>query len=79
MYRFGIVGTGWRSLFYLRVARACPEQFEIAGVVTREDLAEQSVDDIKDVDGMGEERAADLIMKAREMWFEHEEGYSERQ
>ena len=50
-----------------------------AGVVTREDLAEQSVDDIKDIDGMGEERAADLIMKAREMWFEHEEGYSERQ
>jgi predicted dehydrogenase len=36
MYRFGIVGTGWRSLFYLRAASACPEMFEIAGVVTRD-------------------------------------------
>ena len=36
MYRFGIVGTGWRSLFYLRAARACPERFEISGVVTRD-------------------------------------------
>ena len=33
--RFGIVGTGWRSAFFLRVARAKPEQFEVVGFVSR--------------------------------------------
>jgi N utilization substance protein A len=39
------------------------------GVVTMEDLAEQAVDELLDIDGMTEERAAALIMKAREPWF----------
>lgn len=39
------------------------------GVVTMEDLAEQSVDDLLDVDGIDQEKAAALIMKAREPWF----------
>ena len=39
------------------------------GVVTMEDLAEQSVDDLMEIPGMDEERAAQLIMKAREPWF----------
>lgn len=39
------------------------------GVITMEDLAEQAVDELLDVDGMTEERAAALIMKAREPWF----------
>jgi len=33
--RFGVVGSGWRCLFYLRVARARPDLFEVAGVVSR--------------------------------------------
>lgn len=33
--KFGIVGSGWRCLFYLRVARARPDLFEVAGVVSR--------------------------------------------
>jgi predicted dehydrogenase len=33
--RFGVVGTGWRTEFYLRVARARPDLFEVAGVVSR--------------------------------------------
>lgn len=40
------------------------------GVVTMEDLAEQSVDELLGIDEtMGEEQAAQLIMKAREPWF----------
>ena len=40
------------------------------GVVTMEDLAEQSVDELLGIDeAMGEEQAAQLIMKAREPWF----------
>lgn len=40
------------------------------GVQTREDLAEQAVDEISDIEGMGAERAAALIMEARKHWFE---------
>ena len=33
--QFGIVGAGWRTEFYLRIARALPERFHITGVVVR--------------------------------------------
>ncbi len=39
------------------------------GVVTMEDLADQAVDELMVIEGMDEERAARLIMKAREPWF----------
>lgn len=45
--------------------------YELAseGIVTMEDLAEQSIDDLLRFTDMSEERAAQLIMKAREPWF----------
>ena len=45
--------------------------FDLAsqGIITMDDLAEQSVDDLLSFSGMNEERAAKLIMKAREPWF----------
>jgi N utilization substance protein A len=39
------------------------------GVRTREDLAEQAVDDLLDIQGLTAEEAGQLIMKAREHWF----------
>lgn len=39
------------------------------GIVTMEDLAEQAVEDLLDVEGIDEERAAALIMTARAPWF----------
>lgn len=39
------------------------------GIVTREDLAEQSVDDLLGIEGIDEERAGKLIMAARAHWF----------
>ncbi len=44
------------------------------GIVTMEDLAEQSVEDLLEIEGMDEERAAQLIMKAREPWFAESAG-----
>jgi predicted dehydrogenase len=32
---FALVGSGWRARFYLRIARALPERFEVCGVVAR--------------------------------------------
>jgi len=43
------------------------------GIVTMEDLAEQSIEDLKDIDDVDEERAAALIMTARAPWFQSEE------
>ncbi|MGD8733415.1 MAG: helix-hairpin-helix domain-containing protein, partial [Gammaproteobacteria bacterium] len=43
------------------------------GIVTREDLAEQSVDDLEDVEGLEPEKAGELIMAARAHWFEEAE------
>ena len=42
------------------------------GIPTMEDLAEQAVDDLMDISGMSEERAAELIMTARAPWFADE-------
>ncbi|MER2296386.1 MULTISPECIES: transcription termination factor NusA [Pseudomonas] len=45
-------------------------ELAVRGVVNREDLAEQSIDDLLDIDGIDEERAGKLIMAARAHWFE---------
>ncbi|HFD92405.1 MAG TPA: transcription termination/antitermination protein NusA [Gammaproteobacteria bacterium] len=49
--------------------------YELAsrGIVTQEDLAEQSVDELMEVEGMDEERASKLIMAARAPWFADEQ------
>ncbi|WP_444899942.1 transcription termination factor NusA [Microbulbifer sp. SSSA003] len=50
--------------------------FQLAsrGISTMEDLAEQAVDDLLDIEGLDQERAAALIMKAREPWFADDDG-----
>lgn len=42
------------------------------GVVTREDLAEQSVDELVELSDLDVDRAGPLIMAARAVWFEEE-------
>ena len=34
-YRFGVIGGGWRSEYYLRLATYLPEQFEVTGLFSR--------------------------------------------
>ena len=46
-------------------------------VVTMEDLAEQSIDELMEIDGMNEKRAGELIMTARAPWFAEEQGEAE--
>ncbi|MET3999313.1 transcription termination factor NusA [Marinobacterium sp. MBR-109] len=49
--------------------------FQLAsrGIVTMEDLAEQAVEDLLEVEGLTEEKAAELIMTARAPWFAQEQ------
>ena len=39
------------------------------GITSMEELAEKSIDELMDVEGLSEEQAGVLIMKAREPWF----------
>ena len=43
-----------------------------SGVHTRDELAELAVDELVDATGIDEQRARDLILKARAHWFENE-------
>ena len=40
------------------------------GIVTREDLAEQAIDDLAEIPNLDEKRAGELILAARKHWFE---------
>ena len=33
--RYAVVGSGWRSLFYIRIAKALPETFELTALLCR--------------------------------------------
>lgn len=44
-----------------------------AKIFTREDLAEQAVDDLLEIEGLNSEVAASIIMKAREIWFQEDQ------
>lgn len=46
--------------------------FASKGIITMEDLAEQSVDDLVEIEEVSEEQAAELIMTARKPWFEED-------
>ena len=43
------------------------------GICSQEDLAEQSLDDLSDIEGLDETRASQLIMEARAPWFAEEQ------
>jgi len=43
------------------------------GITTLDDLAEQAVDELIEIEGIDEQQAAALIMKARESWFADDE------
>ena len=48
---------------------ALAKHFVANGIMTIENLAEQSVDDLLEIPGITEKQAGELIMKAREPWF----------
>ena len=45
------------------------ERMAAIGITTMDELAEQSIDELMDIAGMTQEKAGELIMKAREPWF----------
>ncbi len=43
---FAIIGGGWRTKFYLRIAKALPEKFNICGLVVRNPDKGQSLEEV---------------------------------
>ncbi|MFC1582380.1 Gfo/Idh/MocA family protein [Planctomycetota bacterium] len=41
---FGIIGSGWRAEFYLRIARAMPDVFSITGCTSRDETKRDSLE-----------------------------------
>lgn len=31
--RYGLIGSGWRAEFYIRIAKAVPEKFDLTAVL----------------------------------------------
>ena len=58
--------TCWASTAWTRTGVTLASR----GILTREDLAEQAVDDLLGNRGVDAERAGALIMAARKHWFE---------
>lgn len=57
----GIIGAGWRTEFYLRIAKAMPESFEVSGVLVRKD---ERAREIETVWGVKTFRSVDEMLKA---------------
>lgn len=63
---FGIIGSGWRSEFFLRIAKALPERFAVCGLVTRS--AEKGTE-IERIWGVKTYRAIDDLLKVSSPGF----------
>ncbi len=66
----GLAGTPDESLLSMDgMTEDLANVLAAKGITSMEDLAEQSVDELLEIESMTEEKAAALIMKAREPWF----------
>lgn len=57
MVRFGIIGSGWRAMFYLRAAKALPEQFDLCMVLCRREEEARRIREQYDVPACCDEKA----------------------
>lgn len=67
----GLAGTPDETLLSMEgMTEELANKLASKGVTTMEELAEQSVDDLLEIEGMTSDKAGALIMKAREPWFQ---------
>ncbi|MBO0792609.1 MAG: Gfo/Idh/MocA family oxidoreductase [Ktedonobacteraceae bacterium] len=64
--RFGIVGGGWRSLFFLRAAQALPDRFEVAGMTVRNEARGQ---ELEEAWGVKTYRTLDELLRIADLRF----------
>ena len=66
MIVFGIIGSGWRAEFFLRIAQELPDRFKVSGVVTR---SEASGEKIQEKFGVPTYRSMDGLLEAGKIDF----------
>jgi predicted dehydrogenase len=57
---YGIIGSGWRAEFFLRIARELPDRFEVCGLVTR---SEESGARLEKLFGIKTYRTAEELLR----------------
>jgi predicted dehydrogenase len=62
MTTFGIIGTGWRSSFFCRLARMAPDAFRVTGVVSRSRDAFEGVPVFRTVDELLAAERPDFVI-----------------
>ena len=67
-----LVGLPADNVFPLPIFETVLRGIKVVGslVGTREDLAEQAVDDLAEIPNLDPQRAGELILAARKHWFE---------
>lgn len=66
----GLAGAPDQSLLTMEgMTEELANKLAARGILSMDDLAEQSVDELIEIEGITEEKAGALIMKAREPWF----------
>lgn len=46
MIKYGIIGAGWRSEFYLRIAELLPSKFSVSGIYIRNSEKQKEFADV---------------------------------
>ena len=64
--RFGIVGGAWRSGFFLRVAQALPDRFEVAGMMIRNEAKGK---ELEEAWGVKTYRTLDELLHVNDLRF----------
>jgi hypothetical protein len=63
---FGIIGSGWRTEFFLRIADELPERFKVSGVVTRSEATGKNLEEKFSISTY---RTIDELLKAARIDF----------
>ena len=64
--RFGLIGSGWRAEFYIRIAKALPERFELTKVLIRNKEKGERFSRLHDVEVV--QTVEELEADRRTMW-----------
>src|SRR3954468_23075531 len=59
---FGVIGTGWRSAFFCRLARMAPEHFRVTGVVSRSATSFEGVPVFGSIDALLRAESPDFVI-----------------
>ncbi len=67
---FAIVGGGWRAEYFLKIARGCPDLFDVRGIISRRESKREelrlkwNVNTYKNIDDLMDQNEIDFLVLA---------------